>query len=275
MRRLGASCVRVINVVESPAWHADLDDVDLTLVNLHGEPGEDGTIQGWYEVHGKHFVGSRVEACVIGLNKYLTKLVAGSLGIRTPAYTLVVNGVPVAGDAALSGDRICKPLRGGSSIAVSLLSAVDPIPKHGEWLIEEFLRGDDVTVTVVEMAGRPVALPAVVLRHPGQFYDLDAKVTAGKGHRAIVERPSHMISLLEECERAAVALHARIGARHLSRCDFVVSAGVPHLLETNTTPGISAASNAAECAYAAGLSYDDFVALIIGAALKDRSRRCR
>jgi D-alanine-D-alanine ligase len=65
----------------------------------------------------------------------------------------------------------------------------------------------------------------------------------------------------------AAAVHALIGARHISRSDFVVAEGRPWFLEINTLPGLSRIGNAAESAYAAGLAYEDLFALVVGPAL--------
>src|SRR2546430_9099820 len=90
LSRLGAS-VRVIDMAES-GWRAELHGYDLACINLHGTPGEDGTVQGWLELSGIRYVGSGVEASAIGLNKYVTKLLAGAEGIRTAPYSVVCDG---------------------------------------------------------------------------------------------------------------------------------------------------------------------------------------
>jgi D-alanine-D-alanine ligase len=274
LTRLGAAQVRIIDITTTPAWLAEVDGCDVVVINLHGEPGEDGTIQGCLQLSGIRFLGSRCEASAIGLNKYLTKLMAISAGVPTPAYAIVRDGERIAGDAGLTrGDWIRKPMRGGSSMDVSRIAGWHDIPPRGEWMIEEFRPGHDVTVTVVELAGRPFALPAVELRHPGEIFDMDAKMRASAVAPAVAARPTELLGCLAECERLALRMHTALGARHLSRCDFMISNGSPYFLEINTIPGISAKSLAAECAQAAGLDYDDFMALLLGAAMAD-SRPC-
>jgi D-alanine-D-alanine ligase len=242
----------------------------VTFVNMHGEPGEDGTLQGWLRFHRIPFVGSDVEASVVGLNKHLTKLVADAAGVRTPAYHLVSDGRPVGGGrvAPLS---IRKPLRGGSSLGVARMTPADLPPVPGDWLVEEYLAGDDATVTVVD-ADRPVALPGVVLGHLGEIYGIEAKMAAPAVGKALAARPAGLRAALADCERLAVTMHTRIGARHVSRSDFRISDGAAYFLEINTIPGLSAVSNAAECAYSAGLTYEDLVALVVGPALPDGLR---
>jgi D-alanine-D-alanine ligase len=260
--------VELVDVTRTPEWYCQLRRYDLVVINLHGEPGEDGSIQGLLRVNEVKFVGSDVEASVLAVNKYLTKLVAIAAGVPTPRFCLVTGDM--RGDAsAIGADRLCKPLRGGSSVGILRLAAGDPVPASGHWLVEEFLPGIDVTVTVVEAARSPVSLPAVVLRHPGEFYDAAAKLGLDADLKAVAIRPEDLGSVLSRCEAIAMRMHQSIGARHLSRSDFVVSSGQPYFLEINTLPGISEISNSAECAYAADLDYDDFISLIVGAAFDD------
>ncbi len=261
---LGARTVEPVDVTAGHDWTAAVRGADLVVANLHGEPGEDGAVQGQLGHFGVRFVGSGVEASVIALNKMLGKMVAGSEGVRTPAAVALVDGAVTGRWGELpTGEVVAKPLRGGSSLGVTRLTAGRPWPSRGSWLVERYVPGPDVTVTVVEHDGRPTSLAAVVLEHPGDVYDADGKL----GGRARCTRPDPLLPALAECEAMATAVHTLIGARHISRSDFVVADGQPWFLEINTMPGLSRISNAAESAYAAGLGYEDLFALIVGPAL--------
>jgi D-alanine-D-alanine ligase len=267
LERLGARQVDLIDISASDHWFEGLREADLAVINLHGQPGEDGSVQGLLRLTGVPFAGSEVEASVIGLNKFLAKAVAISAGIRTPDFFTLTDGVIAHRGPPPAGELICKPLRGGSSIGTFLLSGSDGFPREGEWIVEQFLPGVDVTVMVLEDSGQPIALPAVALQHRGRFYGTEGKLAPADGFKAVAHRPPQLAKALDQCQAMAETIHRQIGARHLSRCDFVVCRGEPYLLEINTVPGISRISNAAECAYAAGLTYDNFVALILGPAL--------
>ena len=272
LRRLGAAQVDILDLSTGPGWTAGLPAYDLVVVNLHGQPGEDGSIQGLLQTLGIPFVGSPVEASVIGLNKLLTKLLAQQADVRTPRFG--THGSTMGGrcpDNLCSGERIAKRLRGGSSIDMLRLGPREPPPPQADWLVEEYVDGADATVTVVEGAGDVLALPAVVLdfdhsRGHGS-YDTDAKLLRPRADRARGVRPAEMGAALAECERIAATMHTAVGARHISRCDFRVRDGEAYFLEINTLPGLSAVSNCTECAHAGGLSYDDLIALVVGAAL--------
>ncbi len=270
--RLGASSVTMIDITENRRWSDALHGTDLVIINLHGSPGEDGTIQGLLRSRSIAFVGSDVEASVLALNKYTTKLIAHDVGVPTPRSTRW--GAGSADDPVVpgSGPLIWKPLRGGSSLATQVLPPGARPPEAEEWLIEEYLEGEDVTVAVVEVAGIGVALPGVVLRHGGPIYDLDSKVPLDRSASAVACRPTELQDVLRTCERWAVRMHAALGAAHFSRSDFVVRDGEAFFLELNTLPGISAASNVTECARAAGLSYTELIGLIVGAAIEGRPR---
>jgi D-alanine-D-alanine ligase len=172
-------------------------------------------------------------------------------------------------DTDRSGERIAKRLRGGSSIEMLRLGPGELPPTHADWIVEEYVEGADATVTVVEGAGDALALPAVVLDHVHGHgpYDNDAKLLRPRADRARGVRPAGMAAALAECERIAATMHTAVGARHISRCDFRVRDGEAYFLEINTLPGLSGVSNCTECAHAGGLSYDDLIALVVGAAL--------
>ncbi len=271
IERLGASTITMIDITETPRWYDLLEGTDLVIINLHGSPGEDGTIQGLLRTRSIPFLGSDLEASVLALNKYLTKLVARDTDVPTPRFTRALPGQPEGGaDLPDGGDRIWKPLRGGSSLATHVLPpGVRPSEEDEEWLVEEFLDGVDVTVAVVEVEGAAAALPAVVLRHGGRIYDLDTKVPTSRAGSAVAARPPELAQVMRKCEDHAVRMHLALGAAHVSRSDFVIHDGEPFFLELNTMPGLSAVSNVTECAAAAGLDYADLLALVVGAALGD------
>ena len=266
---LGARRVDAIDVTASADWTTAVRGADLVVTNLHGEPGEDGSVQGLLDLFGIPYVGSSVEASAVGLNKALTKLVVQAGGVRTPGAVVLDGGrVTHRLGETPRGDLVVKPLRGGSSLGVRRLGTADRCPGSGAWLVERFLSGADVTVTVVECAGRPVPLAAVVLDHDGDVYDAAGKL----GGRVRCTRPTALQPELAECETVAAAVHALIGARHMSRSDFVVADGCAWFLEINTLPGLSRVSIAAESAYAAGLDYEDLWALVVGPSLSRSGR---
>lgn len=265
LEALGTRVLGSLDVTAVDDWINRVAAADLAVINLHGSPGEDGAVQGLLRMHGIPFVGSDVEASVVGLNKLLCKLLAAAAGVRTPPAVAVLDGRTVPGSGVLGDvELIAKPLRGGSSLGARRLAGGAPWPESGDWIVEQFVDGRDATVTVVEIEGRPVPLAAVVLEHGNDFYDADGKLA----DRAGATRPPELIEALRQCEVTAALVHQLIGARHVSRCDFVIHDGQADFLEINTIPGLSRISNAAESAYAAGLGYDDLIALIVGAALR-------
>jgi D-alanine-D-alanine ligase len=252
----------IIDVAAEPRWRDICAACDLVVVNMHGSPGEDGTIQAVLADRGVPFVGAGVEASVLALNKYTTKLIARDRGIATPDFRLAGSIGP-----RLPGDRMCKPVRGGSSLGIVRLSESDHDPADGDWLVEAFVHGADATVTVVEHGSRPLALPGVVLAHQRPYYDATAKLSADPDLHAKALRPASLTALLTECEDMATTMHAALGARHVSRSDFVLTDDKVYFLELNTMPGLSAISNTAVCASEAGLSHEDLIALIVAPAL--------
>jgi D-alanine-D-alanine ligase len=270
-RALGALGVAPVDVVDLAAesnWIQRASAADLVFINLHGQPGEDGTIQAVLDAHRIPYVGAGVEASVVGLNKHLAKLAVAAIGVPTPGWSVARRR-----GTTFTHERpqpcIYKPLRGGSSIGTFTTDQPAGASEDDEWLLEDFHQGVDVTVTVLEIEHRARALPAIVLEHEGPYYTEDVKFGAQWTNGVRASRPRHLRDDLNAATEAALLCHEVIGARHISRTDFVVpaSGGAPLFLEINTIPGLSRVSNAAECAYAEGLEYEDLVGLIVDAAL--------
>jgi D-alanine-D-alanine ligase len=266
--RLEVPAVSVIDISAGPRWIGQLDNIDLVIINLHGAPGEDGSVQGVLQELGLPFVGSSIEASVVGLNKFLCKLMAQHVLVPTPGFRM--SGPTAIGSSAGPGDGpralVAKPLRGGGSMGIRTLERGDTAPPDGEWIIEDLVAGTDVTVTVIDGLGGPLALPAVVLDHGPGMYDEEAKMRS-REDRARGLRPAGLRPALARSEQLAVRMHRALQARHISRSDFVVHGDEVYFLEINTIPGLSSGSNCMECAHAAGLNYDDLIALVVGAAL--------
>ncbi|MCI0157559.1 D-alanine--D-alanine ligase [Leifsonia shinshuensis] len=250
-----------------------LSSCDVAFPVLHGVDGEDGAIAGLLRLTGVPFVGSPVRAGALGMDKWLTKLVAEELGIPTAPGVLVDDRFDSA-HLRLEPPFVVKPTPGGSSNGVSVvreagqLSAAVATARAagGTALIEAFVSGREVDIALFRdrdgalRAGSTleigVADGAVFDRE--QKYDgsasftLPARVTAAE-HAAI--------------EGAARALYDTLGCAGVARFDFFVTAEGVVLNEVNTTPGFTEQSQVPRMFAAKGLDYPGLVAALLAAAL--------
>lgn len=262
---------------------------DVSIPALHGEGGEDGTLQGLLSTAGVRFAGSRTDASAIGMNKTWSKAIVAATGLRTaPGFLLRASEARrYAEDPAAFLDRLgaegiqlpafIKPNTGGSSIGVTRVTSAEQIPAalaaaagaepHGEGavLIEREIRGREVDLGVLEGAGGELLVgPALeILADPEQpFFDHTAKY-ASAGTR--FEVPAALDPrLAEELSETAGRIFRALGCRGLARIDFFVDeTGTPLFNEINTFPGFTQLSQFPRIFAAAGLEYRDIVRVLV------------
>lgn len=275
---------RVLDALRNEGVEADLRDADASLlavlaegsydavfVALHGGAGEDGALREVLDVAGVPHVGATPDACRIAWDKPTAKALARRAGLATPASVVLPHAAFRELGAAAVLDRLVghlglplmvKPARGGSALGCTTVDKPDELPaamvscfSYGEAaLVECFVEGTEVAVTVVDTGDGPRALPAVEIVPVSGVYDYTARYTAGQTDFFCPARLSDSVEAA--VAEAAVAAHTALGLRDLSRVDLVVDAdGVPQLLEVNTAPGMTETSLLPMAVDAAGLSF--------------------
>ncbi len=250
---------------------------DVVFNALHGNPGEDGSVQGLLDILGLRYTHSGVTTSAIAIDKQLTKRVLEPLGIRMPAGRMVTSESLYEADP-LPRPYVLKPVNEGSSVGVAIVTEDcnygNPIRREvpGPWgefselLAEPFIAGKELTVAV--LGDEPLAVTE--LKPVKGFYDYDAKYTDGL---TIHECPAQLPADVEASALAmALAAHRGLGCRGTSRSDFrwdpaLGEAGL-YLLEINTQPGMTPLSLVPEQARYRGISYDQLVQRLIDAALE-------
>jgi D-alanine-D-alanine ligase len=248
----------------------DLPDYAAVLVALHGGSGEDGSVREVLELAQVPYVGSTPSACRLAWDKPNAKSAARRAGVRTPHAVVLPHATfqELGADELLRrivghlGEQLMvKPARGGSALGATAVHAADDLPAamvacygYGEAaLVEQLVVGTEVAVTVVDTGDGPRALPAVEVRPLSGVYDYAARYTAGETEYFAPARLDDAAA--DAVAQAAVATHVALGLRDLSRIDLIVDAdGVPHLLEANTSPGMTETSLLPMAVQAAGLS---------------------
>lgn len=245
------------------------DAPHVVLPLLHGVQGEDGAIQEVLTLAGLPYVGSAAVACRQAFDKPVAKAVVERAGLSTPAAAVLPQstfrelGAGVLLDALV--DRlglpvVVKPARGGSALGTSVVRSGDDLPAamvecfaYGEAaLVEQWIDGVEVAVSVVDTGDGPRALPAVEIVPESGTYDYHARYTAGTTEFFVPARlePDAATAVAE----AAITAHKALGLRDLSRTDLIVDgSGRPWLLDVNVAPGMTETSLLPQAAQAAGL----------------------
>lgn len=242
--------------------------LDAALPLLHGKNGEDGTVQGAFELAGIPVIGCGAECSALCMDKRIAHAVAGAVGVPAPRSVLVRKreferaGVP---DGASSVGFPCfvKPVRSGSSIGISLVERTSELKaalelafeRDDEALVEERVEGSEVGVAVLERREELVCGEPDEIELAGGFFDFHEKYS--------LETSSiHVPARIPARERARVQELARrvfraLGCRGFARVDFFRSADGRLLFnEANTIPGFTAHSRFPMMMKAAGWTFE-------------------
>lgn len=260
--------------------------VDVAFALLHGPFGEDGTIQGMFEMMGVRYVGAGVLSSAVCQDKVAMKQQFEAHGLTTGPYVVVRDAdwttdptACLSRVTALSSPWFVKPSRGGSSVGISrvvdaadLAAAIEEARRHDPQVIVEQGLTDvhEVECAVVgSIDGPPVAsLPGEVVVHTDtKFYDFETKYLPDQP--LTLDIPARLPSdVIERVRSVAVEAFTALGAEGLARVDtFVQADGTVVLNELNTMPGFTATSMYPKMWEATGLDYTALVSRLLDLAL--------
>ena len=258
--------------------------IDCVFPVLHGENGEDGSIQGLMQVAGIPCVGADVAASASSMDKTITKLLVGETGVRQANWYLARRERIEKNPDALVRDieqggaypMFVKPSGTGSSVGVSkvrnteeLKAALILAAKYdSKVLVEEFIDGHEVEVAVLGNR-TPMASCVGEVIAGAEFYDYEAKYHSSESRTEIpAELPEHVTERLRE---AAVTVYQAMGCRGLSRVDFFVTYEGEEVVfnEINTLPGFTSISMYPKLFEATGLPYEKLIDELIRLAMED------
>jgi D-alanine-D-alanine ligase len=228
---------------------------------LHGGRAENGELQAMCEMRGIPFTGSGSASSHLAFDKVAAKRFAALAGAAAPA------GVPLADiDRAFAeyGRLIAKPARDGSSYGLIFVNAKQDLvavrnaATTEEYVIEPFISGTEATCGVLERSdGTVVALPPIEIVPAEGAFDYTAKYLLKSTQEICPGRFASAVSaaIMDHALRA----HRALSCRGYSRTDFIVTDQGPVYLETNTLPGLTAASLYPKALKAQGIAFEDFL----------------
>ena len=269
-------------VLDAAGQATVLADVDVVFPLLHGPFGEDGTIQGAFELVDVRYVGAGVLSSAISMDKALMKLALRAAGLPvTPDVVLAPGESPSARRTeieALGLPVFVKPARAGSSIGITKVSAwgdleaaiAAAVVHDPKVLIERAVVGREIETAVLEGPDGVAVSPAgeIVTSSDYEFYDYEAKYfdEAAADLRCPTELPDQVAALVKDYARRA--FHA-VGAESLARVDVFV--GPDHKVtvnEINTMPGFTEISMYPRMWAAAGVSHPELIQVLLTGALE-------
>ncbi len=247
--------------------------IDVAFVAMHGPYGEDGTIQGMLELLNVPYTFSGVLASALGMDKIMFRKILDTEKVSYARFLIFAkrDKEEKIWKTFAKLPLFVKPYNQGSSVGVSLVhkkselkKALDDAFKYSDpILIEEYLKGMEVSCAVLGNEN-PIALPLAEICPKNEFFDYEAKYSAGKSNEIVPARISQ--EMTEKIQKLAVKIFKSIGASGVARVDFIIVGNKPYCLEINTIPGLTSGSIVPKEAKSAGLSYPQLLTKLIDLA---------
>lgn len=249
---------------------------DIAFLGLHGKGGEDGTIQGFFELAGIPYTGPGVSSSAVCMDKILTKRVLANAGLPTAKFEVYrkeeCNDLEEVSKSLVKQIGLPMVLKSpcqGSSIGViivrnkeDIVAAIQEVFKYGDQLLaEQYVDGPELTLPIIGN-DKITVFPVIEITSEREFYDYTAKYTKGLCNHIIPatidKRTEDKVKLIGE------KAYKVLNCQTLSRIDFIVDKKEgPMIIEVNTLPGMTDMSLFPDAARYIGINYDDLIEQIL------------
>jgi D-alanine-D-alanine ligase len=253
---------------------------DAVFIGIHGTPGEDGRLQGYFEMLGIPYTSCGMVTSALTFNKGFCNKVVAALNVVNVSKSVHIfrdqpyNTADILQELTLP--VFVKPAEGGSSIGMSKVNTADELPaaiekafkEDVQILIEEFVKGREITCGLYRSEGKFTVLPLTEIISSKEFFDYEAKYTPGMSKEVTpAEAPEEVADLIR---KTAQELYNRLNCQGIVRMDFIWEEAGKRLffLEANTMPGQSENSIVPQMVRAAGKTLQEFYGTLIEDCLK-------
>lgn len=259
-------------------------NIDIVFMCMHGEYGEDGTVQALLETYKIPYTGSKMLASGIAMDKIAYKRILTSSGVATPEAIYYFTN-PLSNKSKMISDVesklgfpcVLKTPSSGSSIGVELCEDPKQLFENVEKLfsyeqklfVEKYISGREFTCAVLgnSYSDEIIPLPLTEIICNNKFFDFEAKYTPGITKEITPAKIDK--DLTAEIQKIAVNVHNLLDCRGLSRTDMIVEDDRIFVLETNTIPGMTDQSLLPQAAVAAGMTISELIDKIVQFGLND------
>jgi D-alanine-D-alanine ligase len=253
---------------------------DAVLIGIHGTPGEDGKLQGYFDLLHIPYTSCDCATSAITFNKRYTIAIAATSGIKVSNSILLFKNSLQNPEELVKGLRFpvfVKPNNGGSSIGMSRVNlpseelgrAIEKAFKEDEQvLVEEFIEGRELTIGVFKSKGEIIALPITEIVSKNEFFDYEAKYLGASNEIT----PAQVdVEIAEKIKSAAIKAYRIFNCKGIVRIDFIYNEKEkqPYMLEINTVPGQSEASIVPQQLIIMGWSLQEFYTALIEECLEN------
>lgn len=246
-------------------------DIDFVFLALHGQFGEDGSVQAILDSLGVPYSGCGFLSSCICMDKDITKKILAAEKINTAKWTVVknINDINYETIKNIGYPVFVKPNSGGSSVATVFVEKEQDLKKaielalnyDKEVLIEEYIKGEEITCPVFNNK----TFPILTIKPIGKFFDKESKYKKGGAAEELANYDKETTRKIEE---TALKTYKALKCSVYARVDIILKDGIPYVLEVNTLPGMTKNSLVPKSAAAMNLSYSELLDFIIELSLK-------
>ena len=245
---------------------------DFAYITIHGTPGENGLLQGYFDLIGIPYSSCNVLVSAITFNKFTCNQYLKGFGIRVSESMILRKGFEILDEEVINKVGLpcfIKPNAGGSSFGVTKVKTKEQIQpaiekafgESDEVMIEAFMQGTEITCGCYKTKDKEVVFPITEVVTSNEFFDYDAKYNGQVDEitpARIPEETAERVRLLTS------AIYDILGCDGIIRIDYIITDGEKvNMLEINTTPGMTATSFIPQQVRAAGLDIKDVMTDII------------
>jgi D-alanine-D-alanine ligase len=269
----------VIHPFTLAIWKLNEDGVEVALIIMHGQNGEDGRLQGTLDLAQIPYTGSGAAASALAMDKPRCQAVLHAAGLPIAPSVVLNQAMLDQADRLIELHGlplVVKPARGGSSVGITIVNEAENLHAameaalliDREVMIEKYVGGREFSCGIIERDGQPTPLPVTEIIPPeGRFFDYDAKYEPGVTREVTPADISAHLSL--RLQQLAHQAHRALDCRGFSRVDFIADPADPVILEINTIPGFTENSLLPQGAAAAGIRLPALATLMIDSAAHD------
>lgn len=228
--------------------HNNKINFDCAYISIHGKPGENGILQGYFDLIGMPYTSCNLFVSAITFNKFSCKSYLQKFGIEMANAVLVRKNQEINPESIIQEVGLpcfVKPNNGGSSFGISKVNAKNDLlqaiskamAEDDEVIIEAFIKGREISCGVLKTKMKNFPLPITEIITQNEFFDYEAKYTSGLTEEITpADMPSEII---EKVNILTSEIYDKLGCSGIVRIDFIVKGNIPYFLEINTVPGMS------------------------------------
>ena len=253
-------------------YNSEKIKIDFAYITIHGTPGEDGILQGYFDLVDIPYSTCSVHSSALTFNKWFCSNYLNNFGIKMAQSVKLTRGdlIDVPGITKKLGLPVfVKPNAGGSSFGVTKVKTAGELAEavkkaweeSNEALVEEFIEGTEFTCGLVKIRNKKIVFPVTEVLPKNEFFDFEAKYTPGVTEEITPARlPEH---LFEKCQNISSEIYDLCQCSGIVRIDYILKNDEFYFLEVNTTPGMTATSFVPQQINAMGMELKDIISLII------------